>query len=68
MLIDGKGSNLQSPFHEEVKARYNTVRIAEKFGYTPEEIDNLPLEFYEDALTIMNMTSAKENAKNSLKK
>jgi hypothetical protein len=59
---------LQSPFHEEVKARYNRVKIAEKFGYTPEEIDNLPLEFYEDALTILNMTMAKENAKNSLKK
>lgn len=45
----------------EAVQRFNDYMLSKTFGYTPQEIHDMPITYYQDYITIANIISARES-------
>lgn len=53
---------LTTPAKREALDRYNLVTLAERFGWTPQEVAQIPADVLHDMLTIVGIRDAKQKS------
>lgn len=62
-MIDGVSFTPKTFDEIEAARRYSDIQLCRIFGWTPDVIEDLPSDFYEDLQTILNLEATKAKAK-----
>lgn len=58
LLLEGKSVTPKNSFQREAVKRFNDIYLCREFGWTPYDIAEMPVDFYEDTLLLLSKEAA----------
>lgn len=66
-MIAGKHADIKTDFQRECSRRFTDIQLMKTFGWTPQQVCEIPTDIYEDIILVLNKENAKIDRDNKTK-